>query len=627
MSKAIANLTQLAETITFSGQDNGESINVTLNELAKGADGPAGVGVPIGGTEGQILVKTSATDYDTEWVDNFAETLTIRATNKTNTTLNKGAVVRIDGAQGQRPTIALAQADTGAGADGVIGILLETLANNASGLVCVAGLAKRLNTDDFEEGDKVFLSPTVPGGLTTTRPLAPYHSVAIGVVSHSSQTTGTIEVNVVVGTHLEWLHDVAVQGVTGGEVLRYNAGTSLWEDVSATEYTVANTVVARDSTGSTAIKDLYVGDFTGGSPSGDWGIISSSGSETGITIDGTPSLILRSTAVETQGQLKVAGGTLTTSKPVDITQTWNSAGVTFTGLRFNAEGSSATNSAAASLLMDLQVGGVSRFKVDKFGNITVANSASVNGTQIFNDALHIPSATGRITIGSETVQITRDASGQLAQRNGTNAQTFRVYGTYTDASNFERLNIGYRSAATAYQIGTEKGSGGGTARALELQTDATTRMYVHPTNGRVGIGTSAPDQLLHVNGTIKAYSNVQLAANAVIQSVSTSGAQGLTLIGSAGTPNSYVEIRGTSANSTTDYIKLTGGNNGANEIARFLGSGNAGIGTSSPASRLTVTGGDAEVTDSARGLILKSPNGTRYRINVNDAGALTTTLI
>jgi len=33
-----------------------------------GADGADGVGVPVGGTTGQILAKASATDYDTEWI-------------------------------------------------------------------------------------------------------------------------------------------------------------------------------------------------------------------------------------------------------------------------------------------------------------------------------------------------------------------------------------------------------------------------------------------------------------------------------------------------------------------------------------------------------------------------------
>ena len=34
---------------------------------ANGSDGAPGQGVPTGGTEGQVLVKDSATDYDTSW--------------------------------------------------------------------------------------------------------------------------------------------------------------------------------------------------------------------------------------------------------------------------------------------------------------------------------------------------------------------------------------------------------------------------------------------------------------------------------------------------------------------------------------------------------------------------------
>jgi hypothetical protein len=189
---------------------------------------PLARGLPAGGEDGQIIVKDGTVDYATIWTDNSAETLTVRATNKTGSTLNKGAVVRINGAQGQRPTIALAQANSGASADGVIGILLATLANNATGLVCTAGLAKRLDTSAYTEGVKLFLSPSVAGGLTPTRPSAPDHAVAVGIVSHSSATTGSIEVNVVVGDHLEWLHDVLITTPTNGQVLKYDSATSLW---------------------------------------------------------------------------------------------------------------------------------------------------------------------------------------------------------------------------------------------------------------------------------------------------------------------------------------------------------------------------------------------------------------
>lgn len=53
--------------------------------------------------------------------------------------------------------------------------------------------------------------------------------------------------------------------------------------------------------------------------------------------------------------------------------------------------------------------------------------------------------------------------------------------------------------------------------------------------------------------------------------------------------------------------------------------GNVGVGTTSPVSRLTVTGGDAEITDTTKGVILKSPDGTRYRITVANGGTLTIT--
>jgi len=75
------------------------------------------------------------------------------------------------------------------------------------------------------------------------------------------------------------------------------------------------------------------------------------------------------------------------------------------------------------------------------------------------------------------------------------------------------------------------------------------------------------------------------------------------------------------ANSDMDTHSATGfsGNIGTN--------GNWNIGTSytaTPASTMTVNG-DTEVVGSANGVILESPNGTRYRITVDDSGNLTTT--
>ena len=56
-------------------------------------------------------------------------------------------------------------------------------------------------------------------------------------------------------------------------------------------------------------------------------------------------------------------------------------------------------------------------------------------------------------------------------------------------------------------------------------------------------------------------------------------------------------------------------------------SGNVGVGTITPASKLEVDGGDIEVDDSASGLILRSPDGTRYRVTVANGGTLSVSAV
>lgn len=80
--------------------------------------------------------------------------------------------------------------------------------------------------------------------------------------------------------------------------------------------------------------------------------------------------------------------------------------------------------------------------------------------------------------------IRRDAAGILAQRNGTNAQSFRIYNTFTSATNYELASIGW--ATNILSIGTEKGSGGGTARAMQLVTDGTSRVNIGAA-GEIGL--------------------------------------------------------------------------------------------------------------------------------------------
>ena len=87
----------------------------------------------------------------------------------------------------------------------------------------------------------------------------------------------------------------------------------------------------------------------------------------------------------------------------------------------------------------------------------------------------------------------QDAASILAQRNGTNAQTYRLYNTYTSATNYERLGLNW--ATNVAQIYTEKGSGGGTARNLVLGTDATTALTIDGTTQKVTVASGKDFQV------------------------------------------------------------------------------------------------------------------------------------
>lgn len=52
---------------------------------ATGATGSDGIGIPVGGTTGQVLAKTTATDYDTEWVEQTGGGMSVTGTSGTLT--------------------------------------------------------------------------------------------------------------------------------------------------------------------------------------------------------------------------------------------------------------------------------------------------------------------------------------------------------------------------------------------------------------------------------------------------------------------------------------------------------------------------------------------------------------
>jgi hypothetical protein len=151
--------------------------------------------------------------------------------NDTGSPMTKGQVVRVNGSSGTRLKIALAQGDGDPNSAETIGLVAEPIANNASGYVITRGLIRSINTNSFNEGDVLYLSPTVAGQITNVKPAAPDHMVRVGYCIKKAGGAGIIYVDPLNGFELEELHDVKITTpATNTCGLYWNSVLSVWEN-------------------------------------------------------------------------------------------------------------------------------------------------------------------------------------------------------------------------------------------------------------------------------------------------------------------------------------------------------------------------------------------------------------
>jgi len=179
--------------------------------------------------------------------------------NATGASIAKGKVVYINGAQGQRPTITLSDADTETTSSKTFGLTAEAIADGEEGFVTTFGVLRGVNTLGLTQGAPLWLSSTA-GGYTTSVPAEPAHSVFIGYVVKAHQTAGEIFVNVQNGYELTELHGVEIDNeVFDNEVLAFDSASGLWKnqtsieagllDTSATEQTkIGNLIISGNLT-------------------------------------------------------------------------------------------------------------------------------------------------------------------------------------------------------------------------------------------------------------------------------------------------------------------------------------------------------------------------------------------
>lgn len=154
-----------------------------------------------------------------------------RVYNDTASTITKGQVVYISGAQGNRVAVKLARANSELTSKDTIGLVAESITAGAEGWVINAGSLYKLNTNSLTAGDTIYLSPTTAGAYTSTKPVAPDHTVILGFVQRVSTTVGSIYIKVDNGYELDELHNVLIASPINGDLLQYQT-SGLWQNTN-----------------------------------------------------------------------------------------------------------------------------------------------------------------------------------------------------------------------------------------------------------------------------------------------------------------------------------------------------------------------------------------------------------
>jgi hypothetical protein len=150
-----------------------------------------------------------------------------------------------------------------------------------------------------------------------------------------------------------------------------------------------------------------------------------------------PTWTYAGTTMIASGEIK-ASGSLTGSQAtstLDLSPTWNTTG---NPTLIYGRVTNTASGASANFIDFGTVAGGSLFKVSKWGEVTAANYLNALG------GLQTSQSQGLSMDG--TIYLKGEGAGVFVQRNGTNAQTSRLYGTYTDASNYRRFSLASTTA-------------------------------------------------------------------------------------------------------------------------------------------------------------------------------------
>ena len=239
------------------------------------------------------------------------------------------------------------------------------------------------------------------------------------------------------------------------------------------------------------------------------------------TFDITDGSTTRFSVNSVNGSVTITQGTITTDNPIlSATSTWNDGGVTFNGIKLNITN---TSSAAASKLIDLQIGSITQFSVTKTGDTQILGDLNIDGGDVTSNtaalnlfnatvttanvlgaatAIGIGSITGTVTINNPTVvgtQTTQDLYNTVATTVNAfgDASTIGIGSTSATLTLRPNTVVGVNATQDLYNTTATTVNAFGAATAIGIGATTGTVTIQNPTV----VGTQTTQNLYNTTAT------------------------------------------------------------------------------------------------------------------------------
>jgi len=479
-------------------------------------DGAVGVGeVEYNDTQGSLIQGLKGGNV----TNVIGQQLHQRVSNVTGSTLSKGTAVYLSGSQGNRITAAKALAISDPTSANTFGIVAESIADNASGYVITEGLITGINTSGLTEDSAVYLSPTVAGGLTSTKPQAPNHGVYIGVCVKSNAGSGELFVKIKNGLELDELHDVLITSPASNASLYYKSSEGIWRDTTAALLVSDTATMLTNYLRSGVAASTYL-PLTGGTLTG--ALNGTTGTFTGLNINnGTYS------GSET-GSFKIKGNTnINKILEIGLNETNNygvinvlQGGVSSYPLILNNSGGRVgINTLSPNINLTIEGKNNTKYNNSTFWNFNFV------GQEIYNNSDTINSISG-IAFVNGSSRNSVSGIGGWSESNNLGALSFFTGGSGKSNQVTEAQRINSNGEAIFFQPFFTKSSAvfndDSNDADFRVESDGNANMvFVDASTNRVGIGTATPSKTLDVVGDANVSGNLTEGGNNVMTNLDT----------------------------------------------------------------------------------------------------------